>query len=147
MLIGQYSTKAESNGRLILPKKVRRSFRKKVIISRGYDNCLLLVNPDNFLQVAEEISRKSFLDPDQRDTERFLLGSAFELEIDKQGRIVIPEVLRHYSQIEKEVVFIGLANRVEIWAKPIWQKHQKYLIEHSQEIAKRLLSSSDKRTE
>ncbi len=141
MLIGQYSTKAESNGRVILPKKIRKNFAKKVIISRGYDNCLLLIDPDNFSQVTKDILRRSFLDPDQRDTERFLLGSAFEVEIDKQGRIIIPEALRQYSKIEDEVVFVGLANRVEIWSKAVWQKHQAYLISHSQEIAKRLLSS------
>ncbi len=142
MLIGQYSTRAESNGRVTLPKKIRQNFSKKVIISRGYDNCLFLIDPDNFIQVTKEISQKSFLDPDQRDTERFLLGSAFEVEIDKQGRVIIPETLRHYSQIKDEVIFVGLANRVEVWAAEVWQKHQQYLISHSKEIAKRLINSS-----
>jgi len=143
MLIGQYPAKAESNGRVILPKRVRRQFKTdKLIITRGYDGCLLLVEPDQFEAVISQTVNQSFLNPDQRNTERFLLGSAFEVKLDDNGRLIIPETLRRWSGIKTEVVFVGLGNRVEIWSLDNWQKQQDYLTKQAPEIAQRLLDSA-----
>lgn len=140
MILGQYSVSAESNGRVMLPKKVRQYFKAKaLIITRGYDNCLLLVDTDQFQTVIKEVTSQSFLNPDKRDTERFLLGSAFEVKLDSHGRLIIPEPLRRYSQIKNKITFVGLGNRVEVWSETVWLKHQEYLTKHNQEIAKRLL--------
>ena len=144
MIIGQYSARAESNGRVMLPKKVRQFFKtKKLIITKGYDGCLLLVEPGQFQQVIQEVISHSFLNPDKRDTERFLLGSAFELEIDPHGRIIIPEALKSYAQIKQDLTFIGLGNRVEIWSAPNWLKHQQHLTQQAPKIAKRLIKPAN----
>ncbi len=140
MILGQYSVSAESNGRVMLPKAVRQYFKaKSLVLTRGYDNCLLLIDSDQFKSVIKEITSESFLNPDKRDTERFLLGSAFAVKLDNHGRLIIPEPLRQYSQIKNKITFVGLVNRVEVWSETVWLKHQEYLTKHSQEIAKRLL--------
>ncbi|NOY15055.1 MAG: division/cell wall cluster transcriptional repressor MraZ [bacterium] len=142
MIIGQYSAKAESNGRVMLPKKIRQFLKtKKLIVTRGYDGCLLLINTGQFQQVIKDIVSQSFLNPDKRNTERFLLGSAFELEIDNHGRLIIPDTLKKYAGLKHQLIFVGLGNRIEIWAQEAWQKQQKYLTSKAQDIAQRLLNS------
>ncbi len=143
MIIGQYSARAESNGRVMLPKKVRQFLKtQKLIITKGYDGCLLLIDPDKFQQVIQDVVSQSFLNPDKRDTERFLLGSAFEVEIDPHGRIILPETLKLYAQIDQDLTFVGLGNRVEIWSTPVWTQYQKQLSQQAPHIAKRLINPS-----
>ena len=73
-----------------------------------------------------------------RDIERFILGSAFEVEPDKQGRIIIPEILAEYAKLKKDLVFVGLGDRVEIWPKEVWDEKGKSLLESTKEYIERL---------
>ena len=73
-----------------------------------------------------------------RDTDRFILGSAFEVELDDQGRMVIPKSLRDYAGLTSDVVFLGLGNRVEIWDKSVWEKREEYIQEHAEELVEKL---------
>ena len=143
MIIGQYSARAESNGRVMLPKRVRQFFKtKKLVITKGYDGCLLLIEPAQFQTVIKDVMSESFLNPDKRDTERFLLGSAFEVEIDSHGRIIVPEALKKYASLDQNLIFVGLGNRVEVWSESKWSKHQSYLVQQAPVIAKRLLKTA-----
>jgi MraZ protein len=80
----------------------------------------------------------SFINKDIRDTSRFLVGGAKEIELDKQGRFVIPQSLLEHAELKDEVVFIGLVNWVEVWDKKKWEERLEYLQEHGEEIAQEI---------
>jgi MraZ protein len=139
MLIGNFSTKLDlEKGRTALPKKFRQLLGKKVIVSAGYENTLMVVSKDSWEKVAGGIVNRPFISGAARETDRFLLGSAFELELDSQGRFIIPQSLRSYAGLAQDIVFVGMGNRIEIWNQPAWVKHQQYLDENIEKIAQKL---------
>lgn len=138
MLIGHFFARLGDKGRTALPKKYREELGQKVILGRWYENCLAIVAEKVWLKLSTEISEKPFMVASGRETDRFLSGGAFEIDLDKQGRLIIPEALRNYAGLGEEIVFIGLGNRVEIWDKTKWTNYEQYLDEHAEEIAERL---------
>lgn len=142
MIIGEYSTKITDKKRVAIPKKFRTELGQDLILTRGYEQALVLVNKGMWEKVAGEVIGGSFINKDIRDTSRFLVGSAVEIQPDSQGRIVIPQPLFTHADFDDEVVFIGLVNWIEIWSKKLWENRVKYLSENSQEIANHLSSLS-----
>lgn len=139
MLIGEFTTKITSGNRITIPKKFRSEFGDFLILTQGYEGCLVLVNETHFKKLTEGVADKPFIAGDVRETTRFLLGGAHEIELDEQGRFVLPSNLHDYAQIsESGVVFLGLINWVEIWSKDRWEEHKEKLKEKSSEIAERL---------
>ena len=138
MLIGNYPTKLSQNGRTAIPKKLRDQLGDQVIISQGYEQCLIIVPISSWAKLIN--SNKPFILDAARETDRFLLGSAFEAQLDDQGRLIIPNTLKSYAQLETDIIFIGVGNRVEIWAQTRWNEYQNYLNKNSSQIAKRLIS-------
>lgn len=144
MLLGNYQAKINYKGRTAVPSKYRPQLGKEIIIGQWYENCLVIVSQKQWQELLKEIEEKPFITAPSRETDRFLAGGAFEIELDGQGRLVIPPSLREYADLKEEVVFVGLLNRVEIWDKANWEKHQKYLDEHAEEIAERLNKVGEK---
>jgi len=138
MLLGNYQAKISHKGRTGVPAKYRRELTKNVVVGQWYENCLVIISQEQWHQLLKQIDKKPFIAAPARDTDRFLVGGAFEIELDSQGRFVIPPSLRQYADLKEEVVFVGLLHRVEIWDKQRWDEHQKYLDEHAEEIAERL---------
>lgn len=138
MVIGEYHTKIGKKRRVSIPKKFRKEMGNDLIITRGYEKALVLVNKDMWSTLASEIINGSFINKNIRETNRFLVGSALEVSSDKLGRILIPSALTKHADLRQEVVFIGLVNWVEIWSKEVWQKKQLYLTKNSEKIAKKL---------
>jgi len=145
MLLGNYQAKINYKGRTAVPSKYRRELTKKVVVGQWYENCLVIISQQQWQKLLKGIEEKPFITAPSRDTDRFLVGGAFEIELDSQGRLVIPSSLRQYAGLKEEVVFVGLLNRVEIWDKTNWEKHQKYLDEHAEEIAERLNRVGEKK--
>ena len=144
MLIGEYRSKISEKKRVSLPKKFRKELGENLILTRGYENALILVNRNMWEIVAKEVMNGSFINKNIRDTSRFLVGSAKEIETDSQGRFVIPEALCEHADLSSdEVVFIGLVNWVEVWSKEKWIKRLDYLKEHGEEIATELSKMSN----
>ncbi len=137
-MLGNYQAKINNKGRTAVPSKYRPELGKKIVVGQWYENCLVMVSQKQWQELLKQIEQKPFIVAPSRDTDRFLIGGAFEIDLDSQGRFVIPPTLRKYAQLEEEVVFVGLLNRVEIWDKSRWEKHQKYLDEQAEEIAERL---------
>ncbi len=135
MLIGEYETKIGDKKRVAIPKKFRDELGKNLILTRGYEGTLVLVNKKMWEKIAKEVINGSFINKHIRDTTRFLVGSATEVETDPQGRIVIPNTLYKYGKFGKEAVFVGLYNWIEIWEKKKWEERLKYLDKNSDEIA------------
>jgi len=145
MLIGEYRSKVGEKKRVSLPNKLRKELGKNLILTRGYEKSLVLVNKEMWESIAGEVVSGSFINKSIRDTSRFLIGSASEINPDNQGRIVIPQGLYEYAQLSKEAVFIGLVNWVEIWDKKNWKARLNYLKEHGDEIADELSKMSSKK--
>ena len=144
MLVGHYQTKIDLKNRTAVPAKYRQVLGKKVVLAQWYENCLVIVSKNQWGALLKQITQKPFIVSPARETDRFLLGNAFEIDLDSQGRFVVPPTLTKYAGLDKEVVFIGLLNRVEIWDKNNWDKHQKYLNEKAADIAEALSQAGDK---
>lgn len=137
--IGRYVTKISAKGRVAVPVKLREGLGERAIISQGYKKALLLVARAQWEKLTESLrSQPLTASPIVRDIERFLFGSAYEIEFDEQGRIVIPQQLREFAGLNGEAVFIGLGNRIEIWSKSNWEHYESSLVENIEEISAKL---------
>jgi len=125
MLIGQYQTKLDEKGRCPVPAKFRSQLTKKAVVAKWYEGCLVFVSEEGWDALLEKLTAKSeIITNPVRDTDRFLMGSAFEVELDSQGRFVIPKLLRDYANLAEDVTFVGLGKRVEIWDSKNWSKKE-----------------------
>lgn len=138
MLIGQYKAKVSPKGRIAFPKKFREELGDSLIVTVGYENSLMVVSSKYWKSLVESTEGKPVILGTARDTNRFLLGEASELDLDEQGRFVMPAYLRDYAKVKDEVVMLGLNKYVEIWDTAVWGEYQKYLNEHIGEIAEKL---------
>ncbi|MBP6976385.1 division/cell wall cluster transcriptional repressor MraZ [Candidatus Dojkabacteria bacterium] len=135
MIIGEYRSTIGDKKRVSLPKKFRDELGEEIILTRGYEDSLILVNKGMWEKIAKDVIGGSFINKNVRDTSRFLIGGAIEISVDKQGRFLIPESLFEHAGLSKEVVFIGLINWIEVWDKDKWLKRVEYLKTHGEEIA------------
>lgn len=142
MLIGEFSQKITAGNRMAIPAKFRNELRGFLYITQGYEGCLVLVDEERFTNLTQGVADAPFIRGDVRETTRFLLGNAYQVETDEQGRFVLPTSLREYAAISDEVVFLGLKNWIEVWDKKRWIAHKKELEEKGAEIAERLIQIS-----
>jgi len=139
MFVGNYIQKLDiKKGRTAIPASFRRLLGKKAIITQGYEGSLILISAVSWKSVIKNVVNKNFLSGVSRQTDRFLLGNAFKIDFDKQGRFIIPKSLRDYATLGKEIIFVGVGKRIEIWEKGAWQKQQKYLTENIAQISEKL---------
>ena len=124
--------------RIALPKKFRDELGDSIILTRGYEGALIIVNKKMWENIAKDVIHGSFINKDIRDTSRFLVGGASEIKLDSQGRFVIPEALFDYANLKTDIVFLGLVNWIEIWDKNKWEDRLKYLQSHGEEIAQEI---------
>lgn len=138
MIIGEYRSTVGEKKRVSLPKKFRDELGEEIILTRGYEDSLILVNRQMWEKIAEEVIDGSFINKNIRDTSRFLVGAANEISLDKLGRFIIPESLFDHAAIKKDIVFIGLVNWIELWDREKWEERVRYLKEHSEQIAEEI---------
>ena len=138
MLIGQYRTKVSPKGRLAFPKRFREVLGDNLVVTVGYENSLMVVSAKNYKSLVESTEGNPVILNSARDTARFLLGEATEIDLDEQGRCVLPSYLRAHARIGEEAIFLGLNKYVEIWDKQVWDEYQKYLKENINKIAEKL---------
>jgi MraZ protein len=128
MLLGSFDSKLDiQKGRSALPAKFRKALGSKIIITLGHEGVLMVIGQDHWQQVTSEIVNRPFIHKAAREVDRFILGGAYEAELDSQGRFIIPTYLRQYAHLTEDIVFIGMGNRLEIWNKLDWAKHLQYL--------------------
>ena len=138
MIIGEFRSKLVSGNRLAFPKKFREEMGQKVIITQGYEGCLVIVDEEGWESLITDSAKGPFVSEPVRDTTRFLLGSAAEVELDDQGRFVLPANLKEYGAVSEDVIFLGLGRWVEVWDKQRWLDRKKYIDDHSGEIGEKL---------
>jgi len=124
MFIGEYTYKIDEKKRLAIPVKFRKSLGKKAIITRGLDSCLFLYPLKEWNVLAEKLSKLPLSQADARGFVRIMLAGAMEVSFDNLGRILIPDYLKDYAYILKNVVIAGLYSRIEIWDKKKWKLYK-----------------------
>lgn len=140
MLIGQYSGKIGEKFQANLPKKFREILGDRLIITKGFENCLIIVSVESWKTLLEGTEGQPFTNKNARELQRYLLGNATEIELDNKGRFVMPEYLRVFGNLGDDVVFLGVNRFVEVWDKNTWEKHQNDLNGKIESIAERLSS-------
>lgn len=138
MFIGEYSHSIDDKGRLAIPAKFRALLKKGAVVTRGLDQCLFLYPIAEWKKLAEKLAALPLSQSNTRAFARLMLAGAMDVEIDPQGRIVLPEYLRAYAIVRKKVVLAGLYNRLEIWDDDLWTAYKQKTEKGSVDIAERL---------
>jgi len=125
MLIGQYKYTIDTKKRLALPSKFRRELGRTVIITKGIDNCLVVYPEKEWKIMSDKLGKLPVSQAEARSFSRIMLGGAMELALDKLGRILVPDYLKSYASLKKDVVICGLSNRLEIWDNKRWENYRK----------------------
>lgn len=143
MFYGEFEHTIDLKGRLIIPAKFREisksHYIEKFYLTRGLDNCLFLFTEDEWKLQEQKFKSLSFTKKETRKFNRIYFSGACELTIDKQGRILIPKVLQEFAEIRREIMIIGVSNRIEIWDKQVWQDFYKSSKDSFEELAEKIL--------
>lgn len=123
MFMGEFQHNIDTKGRIIVPAKFREELGDTFVITRGLDQCLFAYPMNEWKLLEEKLKKLPLTKKDARAFTRFFFSGAVECEIDKQGRINIPQPLRNYAVLDKECVVIGVSNRVEFWASENWEDY------------------------
>ena len=129
MLIGEYQHNIDFKGRVAVPSRFRDDLGSHFYITKGLDGCLFILNEKEWSILENKI--KTMPLSKGRGIQRFFFSGASEVHPDKQGRILIPSQLREYAELNKEITFIGISNRVEIWDTDKWNQFNSKLTESS----------------
>ncbi len=138
MLIGEYTHLLDTKKRLSLPKKFRKELGKKVVVTRGLDNCLFMYPMSQWKETAKKLQNLSFTQADTRGFNRFMLSGAVEVDIDSVGRILVPEYLKDFAGLKAKVVFAGVQDRVEIWNEKVWIQYKAHIEKQADAMAEKL---------
>lgn len=126
MFMGEYNHTIDAKGRLIVPAKFREELGEVFVITKGLDGCLCVYANDEWTAFEEKLRTLPFTNKNARKMTRFFMSGATSCEVDKQGRILIPSTLREFAELEKDVVLVGVASRIEIWSKDKWNENCTY---------------------
>ena len=142
MWYGEHNHALDSKDRFILPAKFRQILKtlkkKKFYITRGLDGCLSLYAETAWKQLEEKLASLSFTKKQSRSFNRLLFSGATEIDVDAQGRITIPEYLKSFAQIKREIVIIGVVSRIEVWDKKLWDSFYHCNKKRFEEMAENL---------
>ncbi len=139
MFMGEYKHTLDSKNRMIIPAKLRDSLGERFIMTKGLDGCLFLYPMDEWKILEEKLKSLPFTKSDARAFVRFFFSGATECELDRQGRILLPNGLKDFGKIEKEVVIIGVSTRVEIWSEEVWNGYSEEAETAYEEIAENMV--------
>ncbi|MBC7344110.1 MAG: division/cell wall cluster transcriptional repressor MraZ [Clostridia bacterium] len=139
MFMGEYVHVIDSKGRLIVPSRFREGLGDRFVATRGLDSCLFLFPKPEWDLLETRLKALPLSRPEARAFTRFLFAGAHECELDRQGRILLPPLLREYAGLEKEAVFIGVGNRVEVWEKERWEKYRQQAAQTYEQVAEKLV--------
>lgn len=139
MFMGEYQHSLDEKGRMIIPAKFRDSLGQSFVVTRGLDQCLFVYPKDEWSIMEQKLKSLPLMKSDARAFTRFFFSGATECDLDKQGRVNIPNNLRDHAKLDKDAVVIGVSNRVEIWSKELWEGYAQQSEESFNEIAEKLV--------
>lgn len=138
MFIGEYSHNLDEKGRLAIPKKFRADLSQGAVVTRGLDSCLFLYTKAEWAKLAEKLAQLPFSQANTRAFARLMLAGAMDVEVDTQGRVMLPGYLRDFAGLSKSVTVAGLYNRLEIWDEEKWKKYTASTEAESTSIAEQM---------
>jgi MraZ protein len=127
MFLGQYQHSVDDKGRLMIPARFRESLADGAYVMQGFDKCLMVMTDAYFKQVYERINAMNLADPLTRLLRRLILATAFEAEVDKVGRILVPANLRSAAGIEGDAIVAGQGDYFEVWTPSEWEKQMNQI--------------------
>jgi MraZ protein len=143
MFYGEYLHSIDRKGRIILPAKFREvsksNFIEKFFVTRGLDKCLFMFSEEEWRSQEQKFKTISFTKQQARTFNRLYFSGAVEIIPDRQGRILIPQYLKDFAEIKRDVMIVGISNRIEIWAKDKWQEFYGSSRQSFEEIAEKLM--------
>lgn len=134
--MGEYNHTIDAKGRLIIPSKFREVLGDEFVVTKGLDGCLFVYDNQEWNTFEEKLKALPLMNKESRKFVRFFLAGAATTEVDKQGRILIPSVLREFAQLDKDVVLVGVGSRIEIWSRDKWEEASEY--DDMEEIAEHM---------
>lgn len=138
MLIGEYLHTIDQKNRLSVPSKFRKDLGKKVVVTRGLDQCLFLYSIDEWKILAEKLATLPWGKSETRSFVRTMIAGAMDCEIDALGRILLPDYLKQYGKISNDAIIVGLYRRVEIWNPELWKQYSEGAQRQTEVIAEKL---------
>ncbi len=138
MFIGEYSHTIDPKKRLAVPSKFRSDLKNKVVVTRGLDKCLFVYPLKVWGEIAGKLGTLPVGESGTRSFIRLMLAGAVDVEIDKQGRILIPDYLKFYAGLNKNVIIAGIYNRLEVWDEKKWKLYKNKAEKNTDEIAEQL---------
>ena len=124
MFMGKYQNSIDAKSRMIIPAKFREALGHRCVVTIGLDKCLLIYTMQEWKNTYAALSEIPFTDEKGRQLIRDVSANATDYEIDKQGRIILPQDLQRYANIEKDLVTVGAFDKIEIWSKEEWESKQ-----------------------
>lgn len=138
MFIGEYQHSIDPKKRLAVPSKFRSELKNKVVVTRGLDKCLFMYPIRVWEDLAAKLGTLPVGESNTRSFIRLMLAGAIDCEIDRQGRILIPDFLKDYAGLDKNVIITGVYNRLEIWDESKWNEYKVNAEKNTDEIAEQL---------
>ncbi len=135
MFSGEYEYKIDPKGRVAIPPKFRGEFWQGIVLAKGLERCIIAYPPPLWNDLAERYSTLPIARSKERRMGRAMFATAFNLELDEQGRILLPPKLRQYAEIKDTVVIVGINNYLEIWSKELWDEELALTEEQAWQIA------------
>jgi len=143
MFYGEYEHSLDRKSRVIIPAKFREAFKdhyvEKFFVTRGLDGCLFLFTEEEWRKQEQKFKSLSFTKKEARKFNRLFFSGASEIICDNQGRILIPQYLKDYAHIQKDVIIIGVSNRIEIWDKARWKEIYEATRDTFEDTAEKLM--------
>lgn len=143
MFYGEFTHSIDRKGRIILPAKFREvakaHFIEKFYVTRGLDKCLFVFSEEEWRTQENKFKSLSFTKQQARTFNRLYFSGAVEIAFDTQGRVLLPQYLKDYAGVKKDVVIVGVSNRIEIWARDIWEEYYGNSRQSFEEIAEKLM--------
>lgn len=138
MFIGEYQHNLDIKGRVAIPAKFREQLKEGTIITRGLDRCLFVFSRSEWETLAKKLVALPLAQANSRAFVRLMLAGAMDVEVDNQGRILIPDYLREYANLKKRLIVAGLYNRIEIWDSENWKRYKSKTESSADEVAEKL---------
>lgn len=138
MFLGRFAHNLDAKGRLAIPSRFRASLANGVVLTRGIDRCVTAYPMQEWEELASRIAKLPMTDRNARQFRRMMFAEAANLELDRQGRIVLPAELRAFAEIDREVVVVGVHTSFEIWRPERWDEMQATVDDESESIASHL---------
>jgi MraZ protein len=138
MFIGEYQHTIDDKGRIAFPVKFRKALTKGAVVTRGIDTCLSIYTLEEWQKLATQVAALPMSQANARAFSRLMLSGAMDMVPDAQGRITVPEYLRQYAAMDKEVVLVGLYNRLELWSKTNWERYKAETERQSEALAEKM---------